>query len=450
MPEITLKLEHPIYENFLELWDLYGPSYDILKLCTFFILCGHAMRFRPIFFGKEKIDMRFNGSYVLKSGRGKQLVYNIMEKSINLLNEEFYTSNKLHADHLIGKKLLKNIPNPEFVPGGPAPRKIEVATDNPGILAKDYVAFDEAQVIINDPKKEEIRSIFKIAMNPMDTNKLVKSRVDVDFGNPLTIYPTCTIVFFMQPTEIDLFTVSTGLLRRAVLVYIEPTVEEMKDGINTKLTITQEEQIHLADCWDSWVNFLEKLKGETSHETFTRGENPIIFSPAALNEIKNITDLLWDRLDAKMIGAAKELHESMMSDVKKNCMRIAAILAFLFKRNKVIKEDAHLAGQFLYWILKSGYSFVEQYATGSTSRDMTKNMYDMVTYLATKNAKDERHGLTMTDFIETFKDITGLSGKQIRRGEIAKLKTLDMIDFTRGRNSRIWLTRKGLRRIKLE
>ncbi|MHA1368255.1 MAG: hypothetical protein ACTSRA_00880 [Promethearchaeota archaeon] len=444
---MDLYIDHPVYDNFLNLWDLYGKSYDVIKISTFFVLTCHARRFYPLYFGKELIDGRLHAFYIMRAGTGKTSIYDMMNTTItHIPNEVFSTSDRLHVDHLIGKKVVSREDNPDYVIGKSKKKFIDVMKDNKGILSKDFVAFDEAQVILKDERKEEIRSTLKKAMNTIGNNEVIKHRVDVSFDDPIRYRPTCTIVFFMQPMPIDFSTLSTGLMRRGILLYIKPSMDEVWNGLGEKV-INVVNETRLNSSWKKWIKFLCDLKGSSSLETYVRRNNVVEFTDGTMEEMFSMTNKINKRLIGKIIGPANDLLNSMQSDIMRNMLRVSSIISIMERHEQVEVDDITRAGKYLYWMVNSSLKFVEEWATASVSRNLEENMIQSLKYLYDTNATSYKESVLYDELVTFIKNNTGLAKETIRKQEINKMKKLGLIETKGTKRARVWITEKGLNKV---
>jgi hypothetical protein len=451
---------NPIYLNYLELWDLYGKSYDIIKKATFYQLVAHANRYKPIWFGKEQIDQRIHIFFIMPSGSGKKSIEELNRKTIKRLNTcdclvnqslpqsgsnppSLSCSNAAHmkerfanclrplADHLIGKIVRDFIPNPAWHRGAVnVPKYTSRDTTNYGYLYYDFCSFDECHPILVDKDKNDLRIYLRMATDSMLQNEIEKQRVDIPFTQALHYCPECTCVFFLTPTSIEQNVITEGLMRRGLILYVEPTLAEIQTGIDEKI---RKSAMHILPAmeqhWVQWIEFLRRCREGTNIDTFKQGVAVFSFSQAVIDAIIIESNKIIDDLVKHSAGAARMLNQSMISDVKKNLMRMSCVLATINNRGDLTEADVTEAKEDLHQFCLNANKFVEDYV--QTKNVLQEELKGICNELLNCGATNKQHAIAFNDFIQRYavenkKPVTLLKQTQLRmlqrRGYVKKVK----------------------------
>jgi hypothetical protein len=456
---------NPIYQNYLQLWDLYGPSYDVIKRACFYIMICHANRYKPLFFGKEKIDQRLNAFFIMPSGSGKKFIYHILRRSVEGLNtcncqgqdcnnqnhirERFANCQRPHPDHLVGKKLIEFVPNPGYQRGGGQPRYQQQIRDNYGYLHSDFCAFDECHSLVTKEDKEECQQYLRTATDTMLSNQLVKQRVDISFQRPLSYYPECTCVFLMQPHPIDQAVITAGLLRRGLIIYVEPTLEEIQTGINSKIvqgaTHTPRQ---IRQQWTDWTHFLRQCRQRSNINAFRQGVVSFTFSVRMIQIVIEKSDWIVERLIQRSVGVTRYLNQSMISDIKKNIMRMSCVNATINNRTDIIEPDIAVSAEDLFAFCVSANDYVENYVEAKIM--LREELQEMLLFLEERRATNRATSITMPHFLQQYSMRIKKPVSSIKKNQLRILINRGFIQVYRGAGGGVALTEEGARFAGLE
>jgi hypothetical protein len=185
----------------------------------------------------------------LKSGHGKREIKEVIKQSIQGIRMNYCEPTSLHSEQLIGKTLSKQ--NGQSI-------------INYGHLADDFLVFEESTELFSEKIYNETRSYIKIALDPIGKNEVYKKSVDVTKKNAVKYYPKCTVIFFFQPLMIDDKIVTRGLLRRGIILSVDPVQGERYEALDQSFQSND-----VSNNWNQWNMFLNKLKTQTFNWEFT-------------------------------------------------------------------------------------------------------------------------------------------------------------------------------------
>lgn len=238
-----------MFEQFKSLIKLYGESYNPLKKAVFYSIIGSVICDNKIICSDINEDTRINLFVPLKSGHGKREIKEVIKQSIQSIGLSYCEPTSLHSEQLIGKTIIKKKNKPRI---------------NKGHLAEDYLVFEESTELFTEKIYQETRDYIKIALDPIGYNEVYKKSVDTFKENAVKYCPRCTIVFFFQPLPIDDKVVTRGLLRRGIILSIDPVQGERYKALYQSL---QEKDV--SDGWIQWIEYLQQLKEKKFKWEFT-------------------------------------------------------------------------------------------------------------------------------------------------------------------------------------
>jgi hypothetical protein len=238
-----------VYEDFKPLIKLYGSSYEPLKKAVFYSIIGSVIRDNQISCSDIKEDTRINLFVPLKSGHGKREVKEVIKQSTQSIGMSYCEPTSLHSEQLIGKTISN---------------KNDESIINKGHLADDYLVFEESTELFIEKIYQETRDYIKIALDPIGHNEVYKKSVDTSRKNAVRYHPTCTVIFFFQPLPIEDKIVTRGLLRRGIIISVDPVQGERYTALDQSF-----QNNDVSNNWNQWALFLNKLKSQRFNWEFT-------------------------------------------------------------------------------------------------------------------------------------------------------------------------------------
>jgi hypothetical protein len=246
----------------------------------------------------------------------------------------------------------------------------------------------------------------------------------------------------MQPHPVDQSVVTAGLLRRGLLIYVEPTLDEIIAGVNRKFSQgVKFSQRALQQKWDYWLGFLRNLRVNTNITTFEQGVVHFTFSDPTYDAIIERGDKITLTLSKRSVGATRYFNQSMTSDVKKNLMRMGCVLASVDGRRDVTVQDIEEASKDLYAFCISANDFVDNYV--ETKVLLREELQEMLLYLAEHRATNSRRAIPINKLLKQFSLMTRKPISQIKRHQLKVLKAKEFVKVKRGRNGGVFLTKEG-------
>lgn len=246
-------------ERFMNLIPLEGESYVPLKKALIYSLLGNAIKFNIIRYGSLILDTRVNLALPLKAGYGKTTCKRFIKDTINRIGRVCVEPTSLHSEQLVGKSV-------NIVDGS---GNIVKNIINYGYLANDFVIFEEALKLIRDSAYEEARNYINIALDTIGYNEVYKRNVDTEIQNAVRFIPNCSILLLFHPIPITTEIVDRGLMRRFLICYINPTVEERLSALEIESNVS-------AELMDEWIRYLKELSNKTFNWSFSPKYNLIV------------------------------------------------------------------------------------------------------------------------------------------------------------------------------
>lgn len=218
-----------------DIFPLPGKSYYAVSSAVLYHLGGHFLRYIQI---KGVGDMRVPLLVFMPSGSGKQLIIDLLKmvitkvegyehgvipesqafKNVNgtdgYIPDSFRMPSSIHPEQLVGKtiRLQKR--------GNIVYEKIY------GYLASNYVCLDEGYELLTSDSHVDTRRYIIKAMDPIGSNVIEKTMVDVHSTESIRFTPICSISLFSQPMEVLYDVVHRGFFRRFLTVYMRIPFEE--------------------------------------------------------------------------------------------------------------------------------------------------------------------------------------------------------------------------------
>lgn len=228
-----------VRESFMSLFKLIDPNQKYLpaKIATFYYVVGGFLLESPIENATTSIDMRFSFGLCISSGLGKEAIKNVVMESANNTEKEWETFTSLHEEQLIGKR---------WMPGKTAMTVL-------GYCHDDFLIKDDSLSFLNEDKFAIARNYMLTALDVYRKNLISKRLTEQSL--PLQYFGRCSFLYFLQPSEkIILKNLSGGLFRRAPILRIDLTREEIDEIIDKRLV-----EEHKPSP-DAWYDFLRNLR----------------------------------------------------------------------------------------------------------------------------------------------------------------------------------------------
>jgi len=316
-----------IYDEFEPLIQLFGKSYDPIKRAVFYNLIGSVIKDNKIIFNNKLLDTRINLFIPLKSGYGKGDIKHVIKKTIKSLNMSYYEPTSLHHEQLIGKTRRDNKGNQMIIKGH---------------LSNDFLVFEESTDLFTDDDKKENRNYIKIALDPIGNNEVSKRNVDISKRKGVKYCPECTITFFFHPVRINNMTLKQGLLRRGLIIYVNPTDDERMLAL-----IDSNNSPNTKPNWSKWINFLNGINNKNVSWNFSKNaEKAIVENIVKIVKMGNIK------------GGNISRYSFMMSFTLKDFLiKMSCIQAAIHNRSTVEESDVDNAFKDLevFWNLQLEY-----------------------------------------------------------------------------------------------
>jgi len=410
-----------IYSQFKPLIKLYGESYNPLKRAVFYSIIGSVICSNKIVCSDIKEDTRINLFVPLKSGHGKREVKEIIRQSIHSIGLSYCEPTSLHSEQLIGKTISNNKDEPII---------------NKGHLAEDYLIFEESTELFTDKTYQETRDYIKIALDPIGYNEVYKKSVDTFKKNAVKYCPQCTIVFFFQPLPIDDKVVTRGLLRRGIILSIDPLQGERYDALDQSLLDND-----VSDDWGKWIEYLQMLKEQEFNWEF---DDDVKASIGSLSK-----ELI--KQGYQKGNKASSYTEIMFFSLRNLLVKMSCIQAAIDGREKLLLSDVKQAytDLSLFWGIQ--LEFVIQKVKGEIDyMDMTKEEKSCLLILqANKCTSEDNSPLMIKEFLELISSELQCTVDRARHlyyglKESGYLNSKQMGQY----NSKVWLTEMGKKKVE--
>jgi len=408
--------ESEIYSIFHPLIKLYGESYEPIKRAVFYSIIGAVIRDNEICCSDIKEDTRLNLFVPLKSGYGKREIKEVIKQSIKQVGLFYCEPTSLHSEQLIGKTVTN---------------KEGESVVNQGHLSEDYLIFEEATELFTEKYNQETRDYLKIALDPIGSNEVYKKSVDTFKENAVRYFPRCTVVFFFQPLSIEDKIVTTGLLRRGIILSVDPNKGERYAALDKSFDVKD-----VSSNWIQWIDFLKELRVQNFQW---------IFDEEVKTKINELTKELL-LLGYEKGNKASNYTDIMFFTLRNLLVKMSCIQAALNRRFKLVTSDVNNAYIDLSSFWKMQLDFVVQKIKGDMDyHDLNKKEKSCLLILMCNGCcSEDSSNLMIKQFIEKISssiDCTEESAKHYYYG----LKESGYIDSKQmGKyNSKVWLTEMG-------
>ncbi|EMR75579.1 hypothetical protein MBGDF03_00125 [Thermoplasmatales archaeon SCGC AB-540-F20] len=410
-----------IYSQFRPLIKLYGESYDPLKKAVFYSLIGSVICSNKIVCSDINEDTRINLFVPLKSGHGKREVKEVIKQSIQNVGLSYCEPTSLHSEQLIGKTISN---------------KKDESIINKGHLSEDYLIFEESSELFTDKTYQETRDYIKIALDPIGYNEVYKKSVDTFKKNAVKYCPRCTIVFFFQPLPIDDKVVTRGLLRRGIILSIDPLQGERYDALDQSLLDND-----VSDDWNHWIEFLQMLKAKEFNWEFDDGVKASIVTLS-----KELIKQGYQKGNK-----ASAYTEIMFFSLRNLLVKMSCIQAAINRREMIIESDVDKAYADLsaFWDIQ--LEFVIQKVKGEIDyMDMTKEEKSCLLILqSSKCDSEDNNHLMIKEYVELISSELQCTGDRARHlyyglKESGYLNSKQVGQY----DSKVWLTDMGKKKVE--
>ena len=319
---------------------LYGKGYKLPVKAIWYVLHGQIIKKKIVKLGGVEADCRMNFVFILKSGRGKQEIENVIKKVCDGLGETVTEPTSYHPEQLVGKVVQE--------------RKTGEYRQDKGHLGDDILIFDDAIELVKSQKafyRESRRYITK-ALNPIGENRITKRQTGVPREETLGYYPTCSIQILLQPVNISDEVVKSGFFRR--FLFLLPEIELCKEIFSQK---TQGDGTPKSQALKIVLDHLKDLREDGSSSELT-------FSEDAKSRFNELHSLLFEygEKNSKKVSRYTEMIGFPLLNL---FLKMIAILANSEKRTEVLVSDVEMAFVDLLEFLDSNFDYVEQKVQGS-------------------------------------------------------------------------------------
>jgi len=409
-----------IYDIFKPLVKLYGNSYEPLKKAVFYSIIGSVISKNIISCGDIAEDTRINLFVPLKSGYGKREVKEVIKRSIEQINMKYCEPTSLHSEQLIGKTIFHSNGNPII---------------NYGHLADDFLVFEEASSLFSDKNNQETRDYIKIALDPIEHNEIYKKSVDTTRKDAVKYCPHCAMMFFFQPLAMENHIVTTGLLRRGIILTIDPSEDErlqaLRQSLGTHDTIQE---------WSTWIEYLKELRSKTFRWSFN----------AEIS--KKLYDLTVSLIQQgnKKGNKAQKYTDIMFFSLRNLLIKISCIQAAINERDELSSEDVERAYNDLSMFWSIQLDFVMNKVKGDIDyMDMRDDLKTCLLILKEKQCFSlEQSQLSIKDYLGKISNRL-VCTEDTARHKYYALKDDGYLDSKQigQHDSKVWLTDTGMKKV---
>jgi len=233
---------------------LYGKPYKPIIKAIWYVLHAQILKERVVTLGDIKTDCRMNFTFILRSGGGKKEIEDIITKVCTGLGEKVTKPTSYHPEQLVGK-VVKEQKTGEY-------------SQIKGHLGDDILIFDDAIELVKAQKafyRESRRYIIK-ALDPIGDNPITKRPTGIPRRHALRYCPNCSIQILLQPFNVSGEVVTSGFLRRFLVLL--PEIERSKEIFSQK---TLSDGTLKSQSFDRVLDHLKKLRksGASQEPTFS-------------------------------------------------------------------------------------------------------------------------------------------------------------------------------------
>ncbi|MCK4995576.1 MAG: hypothetical protein KAR55_01705 [Thermoplasmatales archaeon] len=408
-----------IYNEFKPLIKLYGESYEPLKKAVFYSIIGSVICNNQICCSDINEDTRVNLFVPLKSGHGKREVKEVIKQSIQSIGMSYCEPTSLHSEQLIGKTINVN--------GNPVINK--------GHLADDYLVFEESSELFTEKIYQETRDYIKIALDPIGHNEVYKKSVDTSRKNAVRYHPKCSVIFFFQPLPVDDKIVTRGLLRRGIIISVEPVQGERYTALDQSF-----QNKDVSNNWRKWIDYLKILQGQ---------EFNWIFSDEVKTKISELSKKLI-RQGYNKGNKAGAYTDIMFFSLRNILLKMSCIQSVINGRDELIVSDVETAYKDLSVFWNIQLEFVIQKVKGEIDyMQMTKEEKSCLLILQAKQClSEEQSNLMIKEYLELISQELDCSVDKARHLYYGLKESGYLNSNQIGRySSKVWLTEMGKKKV---
>jgi hypothetical protein len=237
---------------------LYGKGYDIVKDDLCYHLVGHALLgirenpttplqsslHNPISIGGTYEDTNVPVLFVMSSGSGKQELIEFSRRSC-AEKVRFSVATTVFHEQLVGGAFWDEL------------KKAFVFVR--GYMDDDHVVFDEVNPYLTGRDRDSVlfRSYLKQGLNAYGRNPVQKRLTGMAYDERLVYYPRFSPLFFAQPTRVPYELITAGFLRRPLIAYLAPTLEEKLEAFSESFKNPAQDT---GELWKRWLSHLANLR----------------------------------------------------------------------------------------------------------------------------------------------------------------------------------------------
>jgi hypothetical protein len=349
---------------------LYGNPYKGIIKAIWYVLHGQIIKERIVSLGEIEADCRMNFALIVKSGRGKKEIEDVITKVCRGLGEKVTKPTSYHPEQLVGKVVYKE---GEY-------QQIK------GHLGDDILIFDDAIDLVKAQKVfyRESRRYITQALDPIGKNLVTKRQTGIPREETLQYYPACSIQILLQPFNVSDEVVKSGFFRRFLFLF--PEIERSKEIFSQK---TLSNGTLKSQALDTVLGHLKELREGGASPTLT-------FSKKAIERFNELHLLLVEFGEgySKKVSSFTEMIDFALQNW---FLKMIAILANSHKRNEASIFDVEMAFVDLLEFLDSDFEYVERKVQGPLDYEgqsqPTGDDLEMLQWLKQKGAlsyKDSR------------------------------------------------------------
>jgi len=413
------------FDNLYMLSLLCGKEYVPILKTIWYSLHGLVIRL-TIQLGRVIVDTRVNLAVPVPSGLGKKNLEQLIKDLVESLGFSYTSPTSFHPEQFVGKtRIIEK-------------RKETTYQQNPGHLDDDYIVINEAVELLTsqDESYKETRKYIRCALDPIGRNEIMKRRVDCPREHTLMYVPKCTIAMFFQPQPVPEDVVTTGLLRRFLVIYLKLVGKDR--------TKEYEERLNDLD-----TDVLKEKKNEIiSHfrkveETKENGE--LKFAEEAIQRLKELhQELISQGIFNTKKG--RNFTEMFGFSLQNLLVEMSVIQALSHYRTTVEKKDVEYAYIDLCEFFACMLEYINKKVQGNLDygeawKGATEKQKECLQFLYQNNATSlETSSITIKIYIDFIRKVFGV-GKEEARKIYQKHKKYQWIKSKQvGRHdSRIWL-----------
>lgn len=365
-----------IYEQYSQLIDLHGESYEVIKRMVFYSLIADQLKHKVFYrFSRSQHDIRINLMAILRSGHGKKSITYLIEETTEKMGKLYIEPDSIHAEQLIGTVRIDE--NKRKKKHNEDDEENDDIIRTEGFLSADYLIIDDALNIITKEKFEDVRKYIRKALDPFDRNNVYKRNVSVQLKDAIQYGPVCTITILSQPPkQMDDIIFRSGFLRRFFWTYVDVPVSERRNLIyDIKLLGEKIEKNKLFDLWISKLNdIIDNVPDKCQIEKFESYTAEKLFR----DNIATMFDMAQE-----IGGSCSEYARDILPVLEHRLLALSIIQCICRKKIEIGVIDVKNAYDDLYKCWKNELSLISNiaettYNLGSNIKNDEKKIYNDV------------------------------------------------------------------------